>query len=439
MLAITYRDEDYSFNHINEHERKPLMRPKLNIDPVVLHLLNRSPILSFKERQKLCYQMITNNDPLVQLIRLVVSKHNCLACFEPKSDYLTQCSHTFHRKCIETWTNFVPGQFIKLGRSCCPVCRHPINPSLYQMLVSDSKQQYRICIKCETPFPAGSKRCVAHLIAESVNAESVNENIDDFPDTCRTCNTEIIIIRCPECDNALEHDGGCRSFICCQYGTDRCQGYSCDHGSKGGLMTYCGHRWNIDIGLVRGDCGHCHQGYCDDCYNCDDCCDCERADCDCRDNGKCEECGDCNDCCSCERADCDCRNNGKCEECGDCNDCCSCERADCDCRGNGKCDECGDCYGCCSCECADCGCYNRGKCEECGDCDKCCDCEGEKKKCGDCQYDNEKTIITEYCVKCQSKTVRYKCGCRIQIGVHKRSMFECVGCEKCLSCCNCGN
>ena len=90
----------------------------------------------------------------------------------------------------------------------------------------DKNLIYRFCERedCAGLFDAGERTCV--------------ENINEFPARC-PAHRALNRFACPQCGQILEYAGGCLSFTCCIYGTDRCEGRTCDHG---GL---CGYSWRL--------------------------------------------------------------------------------------------------------------------------------------------------------------------------------------------------
>ena len=70
---------------------------------------------------------------------------------------------------------------------------------------------YRVCKDCKYVFEAGNKTCDSEDIENS------------FPKLCSNCREEAPIIQCPECENYLQHTGGCSDFVCCSYGFHGCK------------------------------------------------------------------------------------------------------------------------------------------------------------------------------------------------------------------------
>ena len=386
-----------------------LIEPFDYIDQLFVNYLNGSK-LSLVEKQKNHRNMIIKKDYLNILIRYLVKQQTCAICQEKKCDYMTSCHHTFHLQCLQQWTTYTPGDFLDPNKTKCPSCRTSLEsppvfkePSLLSTLEIthkeslikslDSTQVYRICLACNTHFPSGPKSCMSER--------------DTYPDKCEACHDQMVIIRCPQCDNGLEHMNGCLDFVCCCYGFDKCIGHECDHGSNS-LVTFCGHSWTLDPKDVSADCGHLRMGRCYECGDCDQCCTCGEAEgCGCRGNGECEYCRECDDCCTCLIADCDCRENGQCKSCGNCDDCCKCKV---DTNGMKTCDSCELCHDCCTCS------YPFSR-----------------------SIDLEPKPLTlelpQYCTGCKERSYTYDCGCTIMVGVHGRSSFKCLHCDNCASCC----
>lgn len=169
---------------------------------------------------------------------------NCSICLniieERENLYITSCNHNFHFDCLKEWIKYERGDQIQKTKSCCPNCNNelkssynfqPLNISSYNF----EEYIYTICVYCDEIFSDEKNRCGENSIRRVV---------------CNICSGPKVLqgkfFKCPNCNLLLEHNGGCKYFTCCKYGTDKCKKSSCDHGSTD-FVKYCGHHWILTV------------------------------------------------------------------------------------------------------------------------------------------------------------------------------------------------
>jgi hypothetical protein len=163
--------------------------------------------------------------------------------------YGTDCNHTFHIRCIELWTSYDPGDEIIKSKSCCPLCKHVLDPIqnrdiyVYDIKLLDMENYIFIwCIMCSNVFSCERED------------NTCNNEDRNYPIVCILCREQYgmgtykrlkgTLLACPNCGIELQHNGGCSQFTCCLYGSDRCKGLNCTHGSTPNIQ-FCGHKWEI--------------------------------------------------------------------------------------------------------------------------------------------------------------------------------------------------
>tara|TARA_Y100000589_G_scaffold181492_1_gene171823 strand:- start:466 stop:1086 length:621 start_codon:yes stop_codon:yes gene_type:complete len=107
-------------DHDNNNEDEDDDHDNNNEDEEYIILTFKIPRDNSSVRKKLShlgtFKKIKENDPLV------INKEHCSICFQPfiEGEFkrtLSECKHTFHKKCVDKW-------LVKSKNMSCPICRH---------------------------------------------------------------------------------------------------------------------------------------------------------------------------------------------------------------------------------------------------------------------------------------------------------------------------
>lgn len=182
----------------------------------------------------------------------------CKMCLDDAlpADVKLDCSHYFHRKCVEEWVYQTPGVLVEHNRIRCGMCREPFR--LLNLPITKDKKifvDWKQILYQETNFP-GTKcgvckkcHCLFPVFADDVCVASDAE-IRAIEKYCASCTKPSKTFACPGCGMQLQHLRGCNHFACCYYGWGVCNGRGarCDHGKselKTDNVVFCGRQFTI--------------------------------------------------------------------------------------------------------------------------------------------------------------------------------------------------